>query len=445
MGNRIVSVNGQSLSPLPTAINEALQIIRSASLPKVIEFSGMQRVQTISNVETTLRLLDVDLGYVETINILPADFGVWDCTPQLVEFVDGDACAALGEDVKRKIKGKIAVIRRGGCSFLAKGWMVALQGARGAIIVNQEESVVKMPPDSKEAATGLNIPVAMVRKSAESILHSARRNGTHVQFFDAVYCNKGDANYGSIDAALEALQISAETIMQLEIDSKAEVIKEDPLHRGGRLSFAWPDGTSSLMGEFLQFSSGPRDLPKRSVRILQVKPAGACTPLEPSSIVFAVEVRWFAVVERGHGCSFATKIRHAERAGASGVVIANDMEFGITYGKVASSSSNEQHHTIPVIMIPLETARNLRRISSEQGDQPRLTLAVRPSISALWSELDELVDRRAWPASSSNCKKLWKKLSKRHHPDKKGGNKERFEWLRYLYDNVVQNQAGDTM
>ena len=66
-----------------------------------------------------------------------------------------------------------------------------------------------------------------------------------------------------------------------------------------------------------------------------------------------------------------------------------------------------------------------------------MALVVIPSVSALWSELEELVDIRGWPKEIRDRRKLWKKLSIRHHPDKDGGREERFEWLRYLYETVA--------
>lgn len=455
VGDRILAVNGQNLA----TTNEPLHIIRDASLPKEIEFVSNNN-NKFSNLNsqtstTTLRLLDIDRGLLDTIHILPADFGVWNCKPHLLAFINGNACAALDESIKKKLKGKIAVINRGGCSFLAKGWQVFLHGAVGAIIVNNEENVVQMPPDNEEAALGLNIPVAMVRKSTEEILRLGKRNGTYVQFYDPIICQAGNAEYATVEGALDTLQESMETIMQLELNEHADLVMEDPLYRGGRLVFAWPDGTT-LRGEFLQFSSGPRTLPKRSVRLLHVEPAGGCTSLHPSSVLFTVEVNWFAVIERGHGCSFATKIRNAEKAGASGVLIANDMEFGLTYGKVGMNDP----HKIPAIMIPLETARDLRRISNDQlgdgggngnggdGDvvNGRMTMVIRPPVAALWSELGELEDIRGWPSGQKERRKLWKRLSIRHHPDKQSGIKERFEWLRFLYDTVAStNNNAETI
>ena len=58
---------------------------------------------------------------------------------------------------------------------------------------------------------------------------------------------------------------------------------------------------------------------------------GGCTPFE--LIQFTVEIHWYAVIERGHGCSFLKKIHHAEMAGASGVIITNDEEYGMQHGK----------------------------------------------------------------------------------------------------------------
>ena len=454
VGDTIVAVNDQPLSHLST--KHALTIIRDARLPKRLEFTSYsqsppQPTATLSSASSPLllRVLDIDQGLLGTINMVPAQFGTWSstlCTPQLLAFATPiKACTALETS---SVKGKLAVVERGSCSFLAKGWQVYLHGAVGLIVINNEENVVSMPSESEDAALGLNMPVVMVRKSAEQLLLAAYKGGSHVQLFDNTMCGGVGAKYGSIEATLDAIQLETESIMQMEIDSNADIVMEDPLHRGGRVVFSWPGGESSTSGEFLQFSSGPRTLPQRSIRIVRVEPVGACTSLDPASIRFTVETNWFAVIERGYGCSFATKISNAANAGAAGVIIANDEEYGMEHGKVGGNKNAE--HKIPVIMITRHVSMQLHRLSQlYQGDAEdvastgRMSLLVRPSVSALWSELGELVDLRGWPSEVRDRRKLWKRLSKRHHPDKEGGSEERFSWLRFLYENVAtqQNEA----
>ena len=140
--------------------------------------------------------------------------------------------------------------------------------------------------------------------------------------------------------------------------------------------------------------------------------------------------------------SFALKIQHATNAGASGIIIANDMAHGMTHGKVGGKiDKNNEQHKIPAIMISLATARDLRRLSQEHADGDntvvptgRMALVIKPIISALWHELGELADVRGWPTDARDRRKVWKRMSKRHHPDKATGSEERFEWLRYLYE-----------
>jgi hypothetical protein len=456
VGDTIIAVNDKNLSKFST--DEALHIIRDASLPKRIYFISYRLQQADTLLENSqkiqkLRVFDIDQGLLGEANFLPAEFGSWSqslCKPHLIEFaIPINACTALEISTKERLKGKILVVHRGSCSFLAKAWQVFLNGAIGLIIVNNKENLINMPSESEDAAVGLNIPVLMVRKSAEQLLVAAHKNSSYVQIFDSNLCSGLDSKYGTINSILKAIQAESDAILQVELDSNANNIMEDPLYRGGRIIFTWPSLGSMnipkiLVGEFLQFTTGPRALPTKPVRILWADPIGACSSLDASFIRFTAETEWFAVIERGHGCSFATKIQHAEIAGASGVVIANDMEYGMTHGKIGGRPNEGKQHKIPVIMIPLATARNLFRMSAaHKGDKQNITptcrmaLVVIPSVSALWSELEELVDIRGWPKEIRDRRKLWKKLSIRHHPDKDGGREERFEWLRYLYETVA--------
>ena len=72
---------------------------------------------------------------------------------------------------------------------------------------------------------------------------------------------KDDTIYGTVENTLDAIQESMNSIFQMEINSEAESVMQDPLHRGGRVLFSWPGRNGvQLAGEFLQFSSGPREV-----------------------------------------------------------------------------------------------------------------------------------------------------------------------------------------
>ena len=446
IGDTLVSVNTKKLQHL--SLNQALHLIRDASSPKVLEFSShhVQSSVTPANAKAQLRVFDIDQGLLGTVPFQPAKFGTWTsaslCVPHRVAFAAPvHACTALDAMARDQLRGKIAVVQRGSCSFLAKAWQVFLNGAVGIIVINNEENVLAMPSESEQAAFGLNIPAVMVRKSAQQLLRSAHRNGSHVQMFDNTICGGIHSRYGTVDATHNAIQADIEAMLHIELDNNANVVMEDPMHRGGSIVFSFP-GAEKLVGEFLQFSTGPRELPARSVRIVWVEPVGGCTALDASLIPFTVETNWFAIIERGHGCSFALKIQHATNAGASGIIIANDMAHGMTHGKVGGKiDKNNEQHKIPAIMISLATARDLRRLSQEHADGDntvvptgRMALVIKPIISALWHELGELADVRGWPTDARDRRKVWKRMSKRHHPDKATGSEERFEWLRYLYE-----------
>ena len=74
----------------------------------------------------------------------------------------------------------------------------------------------------------------------------------------------------------------------------------------------------------------------------------------------------------------------------------------------------------------------------------RATFQPDAAIEMAWMELGALGMPRQWPTDASERRKLYKSLSKEHHPDKPGGHAERFEYLRHLYE-IVDAPAGAMM
>lgn len=50
-----------------------------------------------------------------------------------------------------------------------------------------------------------------------------------------------------------------------------------------------------------------------------------------------------------------------------------------------------------------------------------------------WESLTQLLDEHEWPAKGKARTKLYRRLSRSHHPDKSGGDEDRFQLLSYAY------------
>ena len=103
-----------------------------------------------------LRVLDAELGLIAEMEFLNALFGSWGsasdaCPPFHVALTEpAHACSALTEPSSAQVRGKIAVVRRGSCSFLSKAWQAYENGAVGVVIVNSRDELVAISAPGKE-------------------------------------------------------------------------------------------------------------------------------------------------------------------------------------------------------------------------------------------------------------------------------------------------------
>ena len=468
VGDTVVSVNGKNIRGLPSP--RALDEIRSASLPKTLRFLSYGSIKRDSGrvdfsssavppssasavpdttVMPVLRILDVEIGLVSQIEFSNALFGLWagaseSCQPYHIVFAEpAHACTALTALSNEKIFGKIAVVNRGSCSFLSKAWQVFQHGAVGVVVLNSDDGLVAMPAESEALAEGLNIPVVMVRNSGAEELKNAAASGFMVQMYNPKLCSTHDT-YGLYDNVIASMRSEIDESIKLEVDANGEPASAtstgDVSRQGGVIFFSSPSAApkgkskySSSKADFLQFRSGPRALPKGTVRVVWATPPGGCGTLANT---LTKDVKSFILVERGHGCSFADKIGNAEHAGAAGIIIVNDVEHGMTHGSAAAiSARSDTDHSIPAVMITRSAARSLR-VLSYSSSVVHCKLVLRQKVPVLWAELSKLGHANSWPRSEKDRRALYKRLAKVHHPDKGSGSVERFEWLRFQYRSL---------
>ena len=104
-----------------------------------------------------------------TIPYVRADFSAQDAFNHLEVVLCAPAGAGADLVNAEQLKGRLAVARRGGCSFQAKTERVELAGARGLVIVNTDDTLFTA------ASSGFcaGIPVAMIRAKDEAVLLAA--------------------------------------------------------------------------------------------------------------------------------------------------------------------------------------------------------------------------------------------------------------------------------
>ena len=117
------------------------------------------------------------------------------------------------------------------------------------------------------------------------------------------------------------------------------------------------------------------------------------------------------------------------------MLIVNDMP-GLVHGKGIPSGttvdSDDGTHT-PAAMVTLSFGRTLR---TQVGLPAVVQFKSDPHVVRRWNALAELETNSAWPEDKSERKALYKALSMQNHPDKDGGNADRFSYLQMLYQAV---------
>ena len=394
----------------------------------------------------------IDIGGKGTFSMAPAKNFSW-CKPyQLVFAEPRDACGALRNE--KDVFNKIVIVHRGTCSFVTKAWQLQASGAVAMIVINVDSSIFRMPEGNLDT-DGLKIASFMLQLDAlmalePLIMDNANSHSLRARFITPNACKDIEQSTKSIVSNLKLTTSNNEITVDVNGDV---VIKKNNNKdgqnnvnnnnnnnnnifqinskkydgKGGRIIFRSKTG-KVLKGEFLHFLTGSKTLPSRGVTLNLANPANACKKIDnviPGSWVY---------VERG-GCSFYDKILHSSRANAGGILIVNDMP-GLAHGKgmkAGTTVDKDDSTHIPTVMISGSLGRTL---SSLMTLPAVVELQFDDNIFQRWNELIDLENLENWPKNSNEQRAFFKTLSMLNHPDKSGGNNERFSYLKSLYDKA---------
>jgi hypothetical protein len=96
-----------------------------------------------------------------------------------------EACSAIENDVK----GKLVLVRRGGCPFIKKAEHIQAAGASAIIIGGLAPYIVRMGVEPRWKGLATTVPVAMVSKRVYGILVAESYSGAKVAFHEDGYVN----------------------------------------------------------------------------------------------------------------------------------------------------------------------------------------------------------------------------------------------------------------
>ena len=394
----------------------------------------------------------IDIGGKGSFAMDPAKNFSW-CKPYQLAFAEPrDACGALRNE--KDVFNKVVIVHRGTCSFVTKAWQLQASGAIAMIVINVDSSIFRMPEGSLDT-DGLKIASFMLQLDAlislePLIMDDEKKRSLRVRFLTPTSCKDDDASTKSIVNNLKMIAANED----ISVDVNGEVVMNtngdaDDVHTqdnrggssyvfsrkkyrgsGGRIIFRSKTG-KVLKGEFLHFLTGLKTLPSRGVTLNLASPTNACKKIDN-----VIPGSW-VLVERGE-CSFYDKIVHSSRSNAGGVVIVNDMP-GLAHGKGMKAGTTvemDDSTHIPTVMITASLGRALHSLMTLPAV---VELQADTNIFQRWNELIDMESIENWPNNAKEQRSVFKALSMTNHPDKSGGNNERFAYLKTLHDRASRH------
>ncbi|OQS06843.1 hypothetical protein THRCLA_01151 [Thraustotheca clavata] len=346
--------------------------------------------------------------------IIPSPVATFGClvpgkvSGALVHVVPPTAFPAVENNIA--LRGKIAIVRRGECSFAAKAKSLQAAGAIAMILTNSNEELVRMGEAFENEGLGVEIPVLMVGfalgkslknnmmatielKEDEKIVASktllqasmeAVKKTTNEVVQASVEAVKKGVEMTTADVGLPEAAISMMTMEKI-VKPKPEKVSTAPLF-AFVLYATTGDSYSVVFAPLADFGLSRKKLYFRS-RLAFSRPFQANSSLLnnaaiPGSIV---------MVERG-GCTFPEKIERVQKAGAIAVIVGNndhqqpESAFVMTVDKLSAD-----HITIPSVMLPYRISQEMQAnppdsvgIVCLEGAAAGILLAANTSSYSLW-------------------------------------------------------------
>lgn len=340
--------------------------------------------------------------------------------------LDGHQVANLGlgceilED-SSDVKGKIALMTRGNCSFNDKAIVAEKAGAVAAVIANNAPGLIRMPPGviQMKKDYDVSIPVVMIKQTdGEALNDIVKRNPaeTKVRVVGEVII-KGVTTIAG--ACTQQMEVGADGKAKGLPDSKKEI-------EGGLLQL---DKNEGFRYEFLTaMFGGP--IPQTEQEYVIAAPYNACDELKNGDQVKGK----FAIVQRGD-CLFANKAHNAEKAGANGVLVVNT---DVSLSRMFGGDSKSNFVTIPVVMVSKDAGEILKK------NEANGSIKLQPNgIQAnSWDQAVRFAKQANWPEDDEKREELWEKLSAKHDPKQsERGGPERFAMLKKAYDQANEYYA----
>ncbi|KAF0687731.1 Aste57867_20555 [Aphanomyces stellatus] len=279
------------------------------------------------------------------------------------------------------LRGKIAVVQRGDCSFAAKAKSIQASGAMAMILTNSSEELVRMGEAFAHEGAGVDIPVLMVGQALGRSLQDGMHAAIHVKHESKSFLQVGveamkktvEQTTGAVQAGVDVVKKSVEGMtntsdassgisaaaMENIVKPKPNAPSLEPIMTAPLFAFVLyatnADEFHVQFAPLADFGLSRKKLYFRS-RLVFASPLQACPSLANKS-AFAGAIGF---VERG-GCTFPEKIERLQAAGAIAVVVANNDSLNPDAAFVMSvDQCPVDHLSIPSVMLPYAVGQRLQ-------------------------------------------------------------------------------------
>ncbi|EQC33329.1 hypothetical protein, variant [Saprolegnia diclina VS20] len=304
------------------------------------------------------------------------------------------------------LRGKIAVVQRGECSFAAKAKSLQAAGAIAMILTNSSEDLVRMGEAFAHEGVGIEIPVLMVglglgRSLRDGLtatveLKIEERSKASMDVVKKTVEQTTEVVQASVDVVKKRVEVMAKEVAPSEalpallpsmLPEKRSPNQPLPPLFAFVLYATSADTYTVQFAPLADFGLSRKRLYYRG-RLVFSHPLQAHTALSnkagmPGSIV---------LVERG-GCTFPEKIERAQSAGAIAVLVGNNDAANPDAAFVMSVDQlSADHITIPSVMLPYNVSQALQAASPDsigivclEGEAAGVLLAASSTSISLWA------------------------------------------------------------
>ena len=401
------------------------------------------------------------------------------------------------------VVGAIVIVTRGSCTFVDKGVLAQAAGAVALIIVDDVGSndLISMPGADTDGITIPVVMISATDGAA--LRHSANEtfsvSPTLVRFEQSdgactpkhrvvtekvanirSYHKEGsddasspDYDYTAVNSRASDQHVDDEFASgSLVVYARESITDTNIVNNGnsGDAASRYNCRKSGLRSnqemkqtarfEFIRAAFGAKHAPPASLagaaglRLTVAHPSDACAALSSGGDhdKLAVYPGTAVLAERG-GCSFATKLASVAAAGGSMLIMSNT-EVGISVMEMANAEDKKLAiNDVAAIMVTRAAGAHLRILATECNTQthpvpgmdsleeccegPSVQIVADSNVLTAWAELASLP--LSWPTDETARRKLYMKIARNHHPDRRNGSSERFEVLVAAYVFVESN------